>query len=418
MGKKSTEKKASLSAKSSVRKEIEKNNGASPELRTRSCATETGRGHEQHGGGIPDKASQKRPREVLTGEEAQEGGKKHKMDEELRKFIKSELEKVASKEQLDSFAQQIASNTEKISSMDKRMKEQGEEIKSVRGAVRQLELRSVEERRGLDKKIREAVSVAVDSKMASGANPMRMEERKFDEYDLARKSLRIWPIEGITDLEMRDSIENFVMNALLVDSFSQEWISSIKRAPTQSRGAAYNEVVVTFSDKERRDEVFAARTKLGTYVDGDGKPTSGLRMQIPGYLMPTFKILEAYGYELRGLHGPNFRRYIKFDEFERTLFLQVKFPNIDEWFNISAEEARISRQRKNNRRIASAREFFSPEPKLGEKRSVSLGSEMDCVTISDSPPNPPTIWTDTARMLTTTGASSSRRQTWKPKKKD
>ena len=167
-------------------------------------------------------------------------------------------------------------------------------------------------------------------------------------------------------------------------------------------GHAHNEVVVVFTDKNKRDEAFAMRKNLSTYVDLDGKPTSGVRIQVPHYLTPTFKMLEAYGHDLKRKHGKEFRWYIKFDDFERTLFLQIKIPNISEWIDISPEEARKSRRRRNDRRIASARELLSPEAEnVAPRRTQSVG---DVESMEDDLSTPQPTLTNVQDL----------NQTWKP----
>lgn len=344
--------------------------------------------------------------------------KKLKMDAEMRSFIKAELEKVASKDQLVSIAESIKENSNRIKGIESRMETQSTEVASVRNSVQRLEIQATEDRRGLDRKIRAVVNEAMEG--ASGRpTTTSLDDRKFQEYDRARRALRIWPIHGNSDLELRSGVEDFVMNALLVESFCQEWVESIEKVHSHARGAAHDEVVVYFVDKSKRDEIFSARPKLSAYIAPDGKPTSGMRLQIPSHLLPAFKLLESYGYELRKLHGETFRRYIKFEEFERTLYLQVKFPNIDEWFNISVEEARLSKTRKDKRRIASAREYLSPEGRLAQPRSLSLGdndtaSEVISSASSDDIGAPLRRGRATGVPLPRMDVDQ-RRQTWKPR---
>ena len=82
---------------------------------------------------------------------------------------------------------------------------------------------------------------------------------------------------------------------------------------------------------------------LADFRDEANKPTAGIRLDIPGYLMGAFKTLEAFGYALRRRHGTSFRKHIKFDELLLSLYIQVgvKIENEDvDWSIYTPEEAR------------------------------------------------------------------------------
>lgn len=373
--KKESGKKIPNSSRIAARISAEKTNGASPVLK-KSVLEDTLSVQNRDTTVETNLTGHKR---VRSGSGEEEDAKRSRMDADMKKFIREELKKVASKEQLEEIVDSIKKNSGEIKSVCERMDKQEDEVNTIRGSIQRLEHKATEDRRGLDRKIKAAVTEAISASSVQVGGAAKMEEKRFEEYDRARRAIRVWPITGESMLELRDGVEGFVMNALLVDDFSQEWVDTVERVPAARRGAAHSEVVVFFVDKTRRDEVFSARTRLATYIDANGKPTSGMRMHIPSFLMPAFKVLESYGYELRKLHGAELRRYIKFEEFERTLFLQVKFPNIEEWFNISVEEARTSRTRKNERRLASAREYFSPEQPGLRERSRSLGESSASV---------------------------------------
>ena len=52
-----------------------------------------------------------------------------------------------------------------------------------------------------------------------------------------------------------------------------------------------NEVVVKFFDKQKRDLVASSSPSLASRIDKEGKPTAGIRMEIPADLMDTFRLL-------------------------------------------------------------------------------------------------------------------------------
>ena len=55
----------------------------------------------------------------------------------------------------------------------------------------------------------------------------------------------------------------------------------------------------------------------------DRKPTAGIRLKVPPFLAATFKTIKRHGYTLRAKHGLKFKRHIKYDDEEMSLFLNV-----------------------------------------------------------------------------------------------
>ena len=85
---------------------------------------------------------------------------------------------------------------------------------------------------------------------------------------------------------------------------------------------------------------------LAEYRDSNNKPTAGIRLDIPAHLMGRFKVLESFGFALKRRHGQSFRKHIKFDEFDSTLFIQVGIRKEEEemqWTDYTANEAREGR---------------------------------------------------------------------------
>ena len=114
----------------------------------------------------------------------------------------------------------------------------------------------------------------------------------------------------------------------------------MKSAP---RGVAFLEVVVEFVDTYARDDVLLRGPALALYRDKENRPTAGIRLDIPSHLMGVFKTLESFAFALKRKHGVDFRKHIKFDDYEGTLYLQAGMKKDNEdtlWTNYSAEEAR------------------------------------------------------------------------------
>ena len=84
--------------------------------------------------------------------------------------------------------------------------------------------------------------------------------------------------------------------------------------PFTSRSKLKHEAVVTFSTVEVRDIVRRAAKELA------GSPEVGIRLEIPQFLQPSLKPLEAVSYSLKKKF-PNTRRNIKFDDGRLDLVL-------------------------------------------------------------------------------------------------
>ena len=116
---------------------------------------------------------------------------------------------------------------------------------------------------------------------------------------------------------------------------------------------------------------------LASYVDSNNKPLAGIRMDIPMYLTGTFKLLSTYGYKLKQIHGEGTRRYIKYNETNLSLYLDVKTPDSDEWLKITlnqAKELQEVRDQTHMRRL-----FQSLD------RGISSGASTTSSASSDAP---------------------------------
>lgn len=85
-------------------------------------------------------------------------------------------------------------------------------------------------------------------------------------------------------------------------------------------------VLVEFYDKKKRDLVMTSSPNLAGKVDQEGKPTAGIRLEIPTELNDTFRLLTSFGARLRARHGPGTKRHIKFDDYSASLFPNIKLP--------------------------------------------------------------------------------------------
>ena len=160
------------------------------------------------------------------------------------------------------------------------------------------------------------------------------------EYQEARRSLRLWPIPGATTEEVWRSACSFMGQKLgLGSSLSEGMIEMVGRVGTPSGPGVVNEAMVRFKEVSTRDLVMGASNKLAPYTQ-DGRPTAGIRIEIPKRMKPDFRTLFKYGRNLRARHGEGTRRHVKFDDSDGTLFLNVKLPGDEQWSRVSVEVAK------------------------------------------------------------------------------
>lgn len=163
-------------------------------------------------------------------------------------------------------------------------------------------------------------------------------EKKEEAFDLARRSLRLWPVSRQGDLATR-TVE-FLVNELMLD---QQYATDLKfkvmragsnrnRDRDQAAGQRVkDEVIVVFENFRTRDDV-------RSYAKNLEKKGRGLRLEVPDHLWPSFRALQELGYELKQ-KTPGLRRNILFDDACRDLKMDFSSNNVD-WKTVSPDEAR------------------------------------------------------------------------------
>ena len=189
---------------------------------------------------------------------------------------------------------------------------------------------------------------------------MRVREENIartESYNTSRRSLRIWPVRGTTDEEVRRSAISFIRDKLLVDEsdLTTDQICRVRRSKPPRKARVRFEALVTFSDKYGRDLVSSHGRNLADYVDSTGLPTAGIRMDYPAYLGVAFRSLDWYGKQMRDRHGKGTRRNIKFDDEEEGLYIDVCLPQQDYWHRITPEEARKYKIKVDQERTSMSR---------------------------------------------------------------
>ena len=197
------------------------------------------------------------------------------------------------------------------------------------------------------------------------------------DYDVARRSLRLWPVSGLTSDGYWEAAGVFLgRNLGLEGKIDRSKIQSIDRVKIPSGPTVRDEVLIVFTDAEARDLVIGAAAKLAPFVDSQGRSTAGIRMEVPGHLQHEFRALYKYGQGVRTRHGPGTRRHVKFNDVDRNLFLNVKLPGDEQWTRVSGE---VAKRGLRARDVASESEMekrfdFTGAPASARARSTSLSN--------------------------------------------
>ena len=132
---------------------------------------------------------------------------------------------------------------------------------------------------------------------------------------------------------MWEGVGEFIHEVLMVSTrqVGQDDIESIRRPqePAPPGIEDRREVIVTFFDKWKRDTVMASSPNLSEMIVQAGKPTAGVRLEMPKELEDMFTMLNRFGTRLRARHGAGTKRHIKFDDFTGSLFTNIKLPGDD-----------------------------------------------------------------------------------------
>ena len=164
-----------------------------------------------------------------------------------------------------------------------------------------------------------------------------------EEYALARRSIRLWPVSGRTKEDLWGGVGDFIHGPLGVPEcdVNQSDISEIKRVvEPPMNDSINNEVTVILRDKKIRDLLMVNSVNLAGMVDREGRPPAATRMVVPLELRDTFGLLQRFGASLRARHGPGTKRHVKFDVFSASLYINVKLPGDTAWTRVSPQLAR------------------------------------------------------------------------------
>lgn len=163
-----------------------------------------------------------------------------------------------------------------------------------------------------------------------------------DSYVSARRAIRLWPIAGSDEELLWESVGEFLheMMAIREDDICQDDLEDIAWVVVDRGREDKGEVVVKFFDKQKRDLVASSSPSLASKVDKEGKPTAGIRMEIPPEVSDTFRLLSRFGTRLRARHGAGTKRHIKFYDYYGSLYTNIKLPGDSSWTRVTPAMAR------------------------------------------------------------------------------
>ena len=172
------------------------------------------------------------------------------------------------------------------------------------------------------------------------ANFTELPSSRDKRYWKARRSLRMWPVEGEGE-EMKSAVLKFLANKLRLgeDVIADAEECHIVRVPTagpgpsQSKNTIRHEVVVEFPSVDLRDLVRRSAYNLA------GDRTAGIRLDVPHHFMKNFKALESASYKLKQQY-PSLRRNIKFDDEVCDLVLEFRISEGGSWKRLRPQEAK------------------------------------------------------------------------------
>ena len=158
--------------------------------------------------------------------------------------------------------------------------------------------------------------------------------RNGEQYFLARRSLRMWPVTELGG-NLNLGCKEFLLLKLdmpedVVNGLSIELATKIQQ-PRRSK--IENEVLVRFYDANTRDIVQSYALNLAKHIG-----RAGLRLEIPPQLAGTFRLFEQHAGQLRQQFPEGFKRSIKFEDISRDLVMDVKVPTASRWHRFTRAE--------------------------------------------------------------------------------
>ena len=182
----------------------------------------------------------------------------------------------------------VLATADQLSKMSGRINRNEEEITKIKGEIRQIN----------QKLSNRTEQIQIAERPKTTANEFNMGPGRELSYWTSRRSVRVWPIDGETEDQMRKNFAEFQRDALKISPRDTDSmiVDIMRRTRSSPNANAYKEVCVTFSEIDERDFVASRAINLSGYINSEGQPQAGIRLDVPGFLLPTYRDLNGYAY--------------------------------------------------------------------------------------------------------------------------
>ena len=136
-----------------------------------------------------------------------------------------------------------------------------------------------------------------------------------DQYWKARQCIKFSPVINAQDEDLKQAAIRFLRTKLDVgvEDVDDDCILEVRRVRGTRGAAPSNEVLVILRDVETRDLVSSFARNLATQ-DASAAQRANIRMEIPMFLMDTFRVLDRHGHLLKEKYGSELRRHVRYDD--------------------------------------------------------------------------------------------------------
>ena len=188
----------------------------------------------------------------------------------------------------------------------------------------------------------------------ASARSEEQERARIEKYEKARRSIKIWPIPGESREEIETNLADFLRRGLGIEEskIAELGIERVERTGLPDNDIVHNELRVVLTSASARDFIYSLGPKLAKHVDADRRPTAGFRVEVPDYLGGEWKLLDDLGYHLKREHGPGTKKYIKYDDYNYSLYLEVRLPGATNWTRITPESANQLKKKRDREDLA------------------------------------------------------------------
>ena len=289
---------------------------------------------------------------VTPGRTAKAGNKRKQVDEspEPTRTVKARLSTdnaMATPLTLEALrAELAASNKQQNDLLNAKMIGLAESIAANSNLIKDERRERREEMRKMNERIEELATGRTrpgltPRPLSNVPRPNTRDDDEYKKYECARNTLIFYPVDGNSEDQQMASLQQFLAQKMQIPAgdLKRNQIVRVRRIRMGRNPRMNKELLVLFSDSYARDLVLSYAKNLASFKDHLNKPTAGVRIDVPNSLLTVKRALDQYGYTLRTDLGPNFKRNIKYDDAQRTLVMDVKYPDKPKWERISYEEA-------------------------------------------------------------------------------